>query len=224
MALKILNPGAVPLGSFDGYDADYLTLKGGEVVTFTSVLLTGTDGAAKDAFDGYVRNSALTYRAAVTKAIGSGKPLMLADEGVVGYGTLFGSVVGGVAGAVTTLGAVSLGPSTATGSGKVTCWDKPGLYGVTLDACDTNASTGLQPTNTALQVGTALYANTTTGLLTPTSSGGTKVGTFIEFMTNGSLVTTPNQLVAALNSPSGQVTSAIGPSFSMAVFHFSPAE
>lgn len=224
MALRILNPGIQPLGQFDGYDADYLTLLGGEVVTFRTALLGGPDKAAADALDGYVRNGSSLYRAAVTKTLVSGtRPLMLADEGTVGYGTLFGQVVGGVGGQVT--GGSQLGPHTATASGKVTCWDKPGLYAVTLDACDTDATNGLQPTNTALTVGTALYA-TSAGVLTPQAGsafeGGKVVGRFVEFMTNGSLVTTPNQLVAAMNSPSGPVPSAIGPSFYMAVFHFDP--
>ena len=42
MALKLLQPGIQPLGQFDGLDSDVLTLKGGEVVTFVSVLLRST--------------------------------------------------------------------------------------------------------------------------------------------------------------------------------------
>jgi len=254
MSLKLLQPGCQPLGQFDGYDTDYLTVKGGEVCTFGSVATLGQPGvsqagydkAAFDAFDGYVNPSLVAKRPVVTHTFGAGttgvlpsvaaqgtspRPLMLTDEGILGYGTLFGAVVGGTVGQQangpnTYTGAV-LGPHTATGSGKITCWEKPGLYAVSLDACDTNASTGLQPTNTTLDVGTAL-GFTSAGLLTPSGSGqditagATKVGRLVEFATNGSLVTTPNSLVAALNSPSGNVSS-VGPrSFAFAVFYFNP--
>lgn len=219
MSLKLLQPGVQPLGQFDGLDGEYLTLKGGEVVTFGSVTLASGDKAAKDSLDGYVAPASRT----VVKKVSADatRPLMLADEGVTGYGTLFGSVVGGVVGQLTT-GAV-LGPHTATGSGKVTCWEKPGLYAVSLDAVDTNATTGLQPTNTTpLAPGAALYASTA-GLLTPNSSGvtGNLCGRFVEFQTSGSLVTSSNHLVTALNSPSG--SAAPTKTFSFAVFYFNPS-
>jgi hypothetical protein len=236
--LKLLQPGINPIGQFDGLDSDVLTYKGGEVCSLTSVATPGQPGvtqagfdkAAYDVFDGYVNPFAVAKRPAVTRTglTSSMRPLFLADEGIIGYGTLFGSVVGGsvgqqVNGPNTFTGAV-LGPHTATGSGKVTCWDKPGLYAVSLDACDTAASTGLQPTNTSLDVGAALQYSAT-GLLTPASGGigvGQNVGHLVEFATNGSLVTTPNTLVAALNSPSGNVSS-VGPrQFNFAVFYFAP--
>jgi len=238
MALKILQPGTQPLGQYDGLDSEVLLLKGGEVVTFSTVLATSaTDKAAVDAFDGYTLGglgaSAAVSRTVVTKTLsGSGasasRPFMLADEGIAGYGTLFGTVVGGTVGQSVS-GAV-LGPSTATGSGKVTCWDKPGLYAVSLDACDTTSLTGLNPNNTTIKAGKPLYA-TAAGLLTPNSAlnfdGASStlsiVGRFVEFETNGSLVNTPNRLVAALNSPSGEVSSVALGSFAYAVFHFNPA-
>ena len=78
------------------------------------------------------------------------------------------------------------------------------------------ATSGLQPTNTSLDVGAAL-TYTAAGLLTPTATGTpayggstANVARLVEFTTNGSLVTTPNSLVAALNSPSGNVSS-VGP-------------
>jgi len=244
MSLKLLQPGVQPLGQFDGYDFDFLTLKGGEVVTFGSVPTPGQPGitspgydkAAYDAFDGYVNPSMVAKRPVVTRTFVGGlgtvtsanRPLMLADEGILGYGTLFGAVVGGtvgqqVNGPNTYTGAI-LGPHTALGSGKVTCWEKPGLYAVSLDACDTAATTGLQPTNTTLDVG-ALLDFSALGLLTPHTGGsglGVSVARLVEFATNGSLVTTPNSLVAALNSPSGNVSS-VGPrSFAFAVFYFNP--
>ncbi len=231
MALKLLQPGVQPLGQFDGYDSEVLTLKGGEVVTLVSVPVPPGDKAAADSFDGYVNPGGVQKRPVVTKTLSSGsRPLMLADDGITGYGTLFGAIVGGTVGQQVNgpgvyTGAV-LGPHTATGSGKVTCWEKPGLYAVSLDACDTASATGLQPTNTTLDTGAALTYSAA-GLLTPVGSpaavaSAPVVGRFVDFETNGSLVTTPNRLVAALNSPSGLVSS-VGPrQFAFATFYFNP--
>jgi len=231
----------MPLGQFDGYDADYLSTKGGEVCTFISVPTTGQPGvtqpgydlAAFDDFDGYVEPAAVTKRPVVTHTglTATSRPLMLTDDGILGYGTLFGEVVGGVAGQQvngpnTFTGAI-LGPHTATGSGKITCWMQPGMYAVTLDAVDTAATTGLQPTNTTLDVGAALTYSAS-GLLTPVTggsgvSGAPTVGHLVEFTTGGSLVTTQNFMVAALNSPSGLVSSVRPRSFKFAVVYFNAA-
>lgn len=226
MSLKLLQPGVQPLGQYDGLDSEFLTLKGGEVVTFTSVVVPSTDKASRDVFDGYTNPAGTQKRVAITRTLTTGKrPLMLADDGISGYGTLFGTVVGGtvgqqVNGPNTVTGAV-LGPHTATGSGKVTCWDKPGLYAVSLDACDTTASTGLQPTNTTINTGDPLFA-TSTGLLTPNVSlafEAVTVARFIDFETNGSLVTTPNNLVGTLSTPDGTLTNASLKSFAFATFY-----
>lgn len=237
MALKLLQPGTQPLGQFDGLDTEVLTLKGGEICTFTAVFVppTGTDKASADSFsDGYLFPS-VQKRVAVTRNVSSSaRPLMLSDEGILGYGTLFGSVVGGTVGQQMNgpnsfTGAV-LGPHTATGSGKVTLWEKPGVYAVSLDAVDTN-SDGLNPSNTSLLPGLALTYipnSSTGGQLTPVGSASaagntTVVGRFIDFETNGSLVTTPNKLVAALNSPSG-IVSSVGPlGLQFATFYFNPS-
>lgn len=224
MSLKLLSPGAQPL-SFDVVDSELTSFKGGEVVTLTSLALSGSDKAAKDVFDGYTLPSSVQKRVAVTKTLSSGKrPLMLADDGIAGYGTLFGSVVGGSVGQVVSgsSSVVVLGPSSATGSGKLTCWDKPGLYAVSLDAVDTTASTGLVTGNTSLDSGSALYA-TAAGLLTPNSGAAFEsvvVGRFVSFETNGSLVTSSNNMVTALNSPSGTVEQTR--QFAFATFHFNP--
>lgn len=247
MSLKLLQPGVNPLGQFDVVDSELTSFKGGEVCSFAAVATNtqpgvttaGLDQAAYDVFDGYVQNPAGTYlRPAVSKnwngtvlAV-TARPLFLADDGILGYGTLFGAVVGGTVGqqvnGPTTFTGAILGPNTATGSGKMTLWDKPGLYAVSLDAVDTTASTGLQPTNTThgLTVGSAL-SWTTAGLLTPVTggspvSGSPVVATFVEFNTNGSLVTTPNYLVAALNSPSGNVSSVGNRAFQFATIAFRP--
>jgi hypothetical protein len=254
MALKLLQPGCQPLGQFDGVDAETLTFKGGEVCSFASVATPGQPGVAAsgfdqgayDVFDGYVNAASLPSRAAISKtftgatsgntifpAVGA-RPLFLADDGISGYGTLFGTVVGGTVGQ-TSYGPNSvvsaanlLGPSTATGSGKITCWDKPGLYAISLDAVDTTVGTtngGLVPTNTSLSVGKAL-GFTAAGLVTQfTASQNVStaaMGHFVEFNTNGSLVTTPNFLVAALNSPSGNVSSVGARQFAFATIYFAP--
>jgi hypothetical protein len=226
--LKLLQPGVQPLGQYDGLDTEFLTLKGGEIVTFTSVVVSGSDLAAKDVFDGYVDPSSVQKRVAVTRNVATTKrPLMLADDGIAGYGTLFGSVVGGTVGQQVINGVV-LGPHTALGSGKVILWEKPGIYAVSLDACDT-AADGLQPTNTTLDTGAALTwvpSSSSGGQLTPVGStaaaGNTVVvGRLIDFETNGSLVTTPSNLVAALNPPDGTLGS-VNKQFAFATFYFNP--
>ena len=219
MALKILQSGVQPLGQFDGLDAQTTSVLGGEVCTFTYVALA-TDTAASDVEDGYVAQA--NTRAAVTTTFSGGeRPLFLCDDGTLNYGTLFGQVVGGSAGQQVTGGAV-LGPHTATGSGKLTLWDKPGLYAVTLDAVDTTLNSGLVPTNPALAGGDALYA-TNAGLLTPdvgSAFESTVVGRFIEFSGDGSLVTSTLSLVQATNSPVG--AAAPGANFTQAVIHWNP--
>lgn len=225
MALILHQPGIQPLGQFDGYDSQVTTVLGGEVATLIGVAVTGSDAAAKDAdgSDGYVGAPPNHTRPAATTTLADGsRPLFLVDDGTANYGTLFGEVVGGTAGQVSTGGA-QLGPHTATASGKLTLWDKPGLYGVTLDAVDT-AADGLVPENASLSVGDPLYA-TTAGLLTPESTRSAEstplvVGRFVEFTTDMSLVTTPVQLVSAANSPSGQAAQQL--EFTQAVFHFNP--
>lgn len=223
MALKPLQAGVQPLGQFDGLDSEVTTLKGGEVVGFaTAEAYPGTDKGASDVFDGYSGESNL--RTVVTKTLASSmRPLFLADEGTSGYGTLFGQVVGATVGQVST-GGTALGPHTATGSGKVTLWDKAGLYAVSLDAVDTTAFTGLVPGNLSLSAGDPLYA-TTAGLLTPDTNSQFEnyvVARFVEFQASGSLVTTPKSLVAALNSPTGG--SAPSAQFTDVVIHFNPGE
>lgn len=217
MALKVLHTSGSPLGEFDCLDSQTTTMKGGEVVTFGTAV-TATDKGAADVADGYYNPG--TSRVVVTNTIGgSTRPYMLSDDGTAHYGTLFGQVVGGTVGQVVTGGA-QLGPHTATASGKITCWSTPGLFATTLDAVHTDATVGLVPTNASLAPGAALYA-TSAGLLTPDSSA--RVSTyvaarFVSFETDRTLVTTPNRLVAALNSPGN--SSAYTPTFTVAVYHF----
>lgn len=231
--LVILNPGANPLGQYDGLDSLISTVKGGEVLTFGSAS-NATDHSAADSADGYLYGG--TTHTVLTNAVTStSKPLMLCDDGLLHYGTLFGSVVGGTVGQQSngpnTFTGANLGPATALGSGKLTAWDKPGLYGVTLDACDSTVTTGLAPTNSTLAPGAALYATVAAsvtatrllGQLTPQQSNSDpQAGNFVEFRTNGSLVTTPNRLVSALNSPSSTVSGTLANGLFMAIFHFAP--
>lgn len=226
MSLQILQAGIQPLGPFDALDAQTTTVLGGEVAGFTYVAIAsagGTDEAAADVEnDGYVA-AANTRPAATVTLVAGMRPLFLVDEGTSGYGTLFGEVVGGATGKQVTGGAV-LGPHTATGSGKWTLWDKPGLYAVTLDAVDTTLNSGLVPTNPALTGGDTLYA-TAAGLLTPNVAVAfdtVSIGRFVEFAPSGSLVTTPVSLTQALNSPTG--SPAPGAQFDVAIFHFHPEE
>ncbi|MCK9567751.1 hypothetical protein M0R72_02225 [Candidatus Pacearchaeota archaeon] len=230
MALELVQPGTQPLGQFDGADGIYLTVKGGEVATIKGVTVN-TDSSAYDTkVDGYVKT---TRPVATTALIAGDRPLMLVDDGIWGYGTLFGSVIGGIAGQQAYgLGqppAVQLGPHTALGSGKLTLWDKPGTYAVTLDAVDTAVTTGLMPTNDSLQIGAKLYA-TSTGLLTPNSAvsfdsvadGYCVIGRFLNFEAykGGSLVTTPVSLVTAAYAP-GPGAPANG-GMARALIYFAP--
>lgn len=223
MALKLVNQAGNALGQFDCKDDELTEFKGGEVVTFEAVAVDAADKAAKDVFDGYTMDGATEKRVYVTKSLSSSsRPLMLADDGIAGYGTLFGTVVGGTVGQ-TAYGLDSvvpasalLGPHTALGSGKMTCWHLPGVYAVSLDACD-DAADGLQPSNNTITTGQALTF-TADGLLTPVGSaaevgGAPVVGTLIDFETKGSLVTTPNRLVTSLTDPK---------KFNYAVFYFNP--
>ena len=231
MALILHNSGANPLGQFDGYFGETLNFKGGEICTWAAMAYPAA-GAADVDNDGYVITAMGKAVPGVSRALltNSSKPLFLSDDGIQGYGTLFGAVVGGMVGQQVNgpnsyTGAV-LGPHTATGSGKVTVWDKQGLYGTTLDAVDT-AATGLVPTNATLTVGAGL-TYTATGLLTPVGSanalaGAPVVARLASFENNGSLVTTPTSLVAALNSPSGDVSSLAQLKFTQAVYWFAGA-
>ena len=194
MALYIYQPGVQPLGQFDMFDAYLDSVKGGEVGTLTAVARTNSSSerAAKDALDGYI---GFAKRAAVWLGLtAASRPLWLLDDGKAGYGTLFGQVVGTPIGMSTT--GTNLGPHTAAASGKVTCWDKPGVYAVSTDAVDSTTG-GLVVTNTALLPGTAINY-TALGVLTTAGHGlGTTVGHVVEFETSPFLVTTPPSLVGA---------------------------
>jgi|2_EtaG_2_1085320.scaffolds.fasta_scaffold00752_9 hypothetical protein len=206
MALFIYQPGIQPLGQFDMLDG-YLTganaVLGGEVATLTTASrnVSIAEKAAFDVLDGYVNPAASALRSVLTKGLtGAGvRPLWLLDDGTTGYGTLFGQVIGTPVGLLMT--GTNIGPHTAAGSGKVTAWDKPGIYALTLDAADTHVTQGLVLANALCVPGAPLYP-TILGLLTPTiarsiAGAGPVVARFIEFETRPFLVTTPASLVGA---------------------------
>jgi hypothetical protein len=245
MALGLVQPGIEPLGQFDGYYLDVAGFVGGEVCTLIAVSTASQTGPADQA-DGYINAGSLVPAATkgqLTTALTTA--LYLADDGTstidsasnsVGYGTLFGQVVGGTVGQKQINSGTVLGPASQVGSGRITLWDKPGLYKVTLDACDQSATTGLQVTNSTLTTGAALYAmgggGANPGFLTPnhalttnvgySSTTSQIVGAFVEFETTRALVTTPNRLVAALNSPSANPAVSLTQKMSFAVFKFMP--
>lgn len=195
MALVLLQNNGTPYGQFDGYDALLTTMLGGEVATLVNYGVSGSDKHASDVNDGYVVTgppTTLQNRPIVTTTLGGAEAgfVFLTDDGTTNYGTLFGSVVGGVAGQVITGGA-TLGPHTMTGSGKVTLWANPGLYGVTTDALDATLAT-----STNLNVGDKLYY-TSAGkvcLLAQRVSSAPSIGNVVEFSTGDTLVTTPRSL------------------------------
>lgn len=203
MALFILTPGIQPLGDFDCLDTDAGNILGGEVMVLgeASRTVTTTEKGAKDVFDGYIADAVSEGSPTATRVVAkiavdaasTYKLFYLADEGKAYYGVMFGSVIGSPVGQSTT--GTNLGPHTTAGSGKVTLWDKPGLYAVSLDALDS----GVVPTTSGNLYDTPLPGEllyrSTVGKLTRTS--GDKIAAFIELTSNGALVTTPSRLVGA---------------------------
>jgi hypothetical protein len=204
MALFPLQPGMHPLGQIDVVNTELTAIMGGEVMTLTTASRTNTatETAAPDALDGYTFADALLRPASTRADTAAQFPLYLADDGnSPDYLTYFGSLTGslGLGGSET---GTRLGPHTASGSGKITLWDKPGLFGVTLDACASDFEStipvvvGLVP-GAVLGFGDGvdigrLCHSACTNLVT--DSG---VGRFVEFSADPSLVTTPNRLVGA---------------------------
>jgi hypothetical protein len=205
MALFPQNPGINPLGQFDVIDTELSSIAGGEVLTLTTAARTNstTEKAAYDVLDGYHYATTSTRPAATLATTNAEYPLFLADDGnSPDYLTSFGQVVGSAVG-INTSGTV-LGPHTSEGSGKVTLWDKPGLYVVTLDAVASDfVSTELSLSGSNLQPGDVLGFNASSQLAHAECSGavtGSGVANFIEYESGrktNSLVTTPPRLVGA---------------------------
>ena len=185
MALFILQEGVQPIGDFDVLNTDAALILGGELITLDVAALANTtsEQSAYDVKDAYVGASQRVV-ARIADSSDDTKIMYLADDGTKFYGVMFGQIVGSPVGLSTT-GGTNLGPSTLTGSGKVTCWDKPGMYAVSLDAVSTVFVQDQLP-------GTPLYRGSDGRLST---SGTAKVGAFIELTDNGVLVITPPRLV-----------------------------
>lgn len=210
MALYVLQPGLNPLGQFDFLDTDLANVVGGDIGTWDEAARanSASEKAAADVFDGYVANEVDDNVPTATRAVlrladtstETYKAFYLLDDGVAGYGTLLGTLIGGPVGLATTVasGGALLGPSSAQGSGKVTAWDKPGLYAVSLSALASDvvptASGNLYDTPLP---GELLYRGATSAKLTRASASGDKMALFVELASNGSLVTTPARLVGA---------------------------
>jgi hypothetical protein len=212
MALFPLNPGIQPIGMFDILNTDASSILGGEVMTLasTSITNTSTETAASDVFDGYIAtgvDTGTTTRTRLVARIAStsyqGTPyyyaFYLADEGTAGYGVLVGTVIGSSTGLVTGSGAstaTNVGPSSLAGSGKVTLWNQPGLYAITLDAVDHSAtltSAIVAPTTASGAFDTplpgAILGINATGLLCRYVSGPI-VAQFVELTGSGGRVQT----------------------------------
>lgn len=205
MALFLLNPGLHPLGDFDCLDTDLDNVLGGEVMVLdeASRTVTASEKAAYDVLDGYVADEVDTGTPTATRVVAriadeaseTFNVFYLADDGKANYGVMFGSVIGAPVGLSTT--GTNLGPHTATGSGKVTLWDKPGLYAVSYDAVGGGLNPRTGNLNDTPLPGTVLYRETLTGKLTEATGTGDKIAAFVELASNGSLVNTPARLVGA---------------------------
>lgn len=193
MALKLLQPGFLPLGQFDLEDNDAGAILGGEFVELIDVAVTGTEGYAADVGQMTSAGAAFGMVNFARKDRTAGNLGGLADDGGEEYGTLFGSLIGSTAGRATQFGlvggAVVVGPTTDRASGKVTVWSTPGLYGVS------GAAAASMPTGATVP-NDPLYANATTGIL-QTGAVGAKVAIYVTPVSDSSLVSTTSTAVGA---------------------------
>ena len=199
MGLKLLQPSLRTLGQFDLLDSDLSTLEGGCYVELEVAGATegyaadvGQVGPLEPAAGPTKAFSALTFGLA-TKTTGNMGGL--ADDGTTGYGTLYGTIIGGTAGQGTGLGAqpakgvVTVGPTSALASGKVTVWHAPGLYGV-----DSAALASANPIDTDTVLNADIFSNS--GFLTDASSGA-QVAIYVGSVTDSSLVSTSERAVTS---------------------------
>ena len=214
MALKLLNPGLRPLGQFDLHDP--VALRGGEYVELQTFdpepmpnLAGGGEGYAADVGQMLSRvvgqgNHSLAFNTA-TRTRGAAVLGGLADEGINEYGTLFGQVVGSTAGRGTVFlgagvggAAVTAGPATSIASGKVTVFDKEGLYGIS------GLGSGAQLTADAPVPNDLIFSNG--GILTdtdpldgqgidPVANATGRVGIYVSELSDTSLVSTTSRAV-----------------------------
>lgn len=203
MALYPLQPGMHPVGQIDVVDTELAHIKGGEVMTLTSASRTNAadEVAAADALDGYIYSGS-GLRVASTRADTAAQyPLYLADDGnSPDYLTSFGKLTGPLglgAGAV-------VGPHTASGSGKITLWATPGLFAVSVDALASDfvatIGSGGMAVGTRIGFGNGADKGKLAHDACANKVASTGVGSFVEFASDPSLVTTPNRLVGAAES------------------------
>jgi hypothetical protein len=207
MGLKLLQPSLRPLGQFDVKDDDLDAIQGGKYVELEDA--SATEGYAADVGQvGPLSPAAGPTKAfeALTFALNSrteGNMGGLADDGTTGYGTLYGTVIGGTAGQGTGLGAqptkgvVTVGPTSALASGKVTVWHAPGLYGV-----DTAAMATANAVDTDTALNAPVYAReaaqTDKGSLTDSASNaGVQMAIYVGSVTDSSLVSTSERAVTS---------------------------
>jgi len=206
MALFPRYPDMQPIGEMDLLDTELGSILGGEVVTLTTAtrLNSATESAAADVLDGYLLDALLPFanRPAVQRASTVAElPLYLVDDGLAGYGTLFGEAIGTPAGLSTT--GTNLGPHSSAASGKVTLWKPDGRYHVTVNAAagdfvSAAPVAGFTP-GQVLGFGTGADQGKLAHGACANLLANSGVGHFIELASErgGSLVTTPNRLVGA---------------------------
>ena len=184
MALLMVSEGLNPQGQYDLDVADgYTSLLGGEVFVLVS------NGADANGFQ--------TLSARPARTTDGYGPFFLGDDGTYGYGVLFGNTVtrtatGFSSGSDT---GTRLGPGTWVGSGKVTLWDKPGLYAVSLDALDSAVT---ESTWKSKVPGTALTVKSDgSGKLTTVGAptGFPPVASVVTYKVDEALVTTGGAVV-----------------------------
>lgn len=189
--LKPLVPGIEPIGTFDIEDDDVSKVVGGEVGVLED-LDEESDAYAADSF-----RVGPQVQIGLDRVAAAGALYGLVDEGVIGYGTMLGTIVGMSAGqgtgfgTLSTTGAVVVGPSTIRGSGKATLWSKPGLYGVTVDAWTSSSEFAAGSLNAGVY-GDAADGTNDGKLTTTAGSNGVKAALFIGAVRDASLVSTTN--------------------------------
>lgn len=178
MALLMVQEGVQPAGQYDNLDG--YTPLGGEVYVLYQKGVNADGGQAVGA------------RPATT---GDGYSFYLVDDGLTGYGVLFGNTVTRTATGFSSGldSATRLGPGTYVASGKLTLWDQPGLYAVTTDACF-DSDTTLK----AAAVGAKMTVDATTGKLKlgNMGAGNVPIATLVGWKTDEALVTTGGAVVA----------------------------
>lgn len=224
MALFLLQPGLQPLGQFDYLDTDLANVLGGDLSVWSEASRTNTttEKAAQDVLDGYVADLIDAGDSTASRPVlqlGDGSDGVVAhylnDDGQANYGTLFGSLIGNPVGLTVT--GTALGPHTAEASGKVTVYDKVGLYAVSTAALDSDVFPTTGNLNDTPLPGEVLYRGSATAQLTRVAATGQQAALFIEMRGNGSLVNTPGSLVGAAEAFDRAVIQFLGATHNVSV-------